>query len=365
MSEKKGKKLSKYWKIVLILAIITLIINILARIRPVCDFYVNNIFRIITTPYMWFTGLFKFSLGSVFLLLGLIIIIVAIILAILLIFLKNSKFKKFSVIYFKSMLVIILITGLLMSLNCSALYRCSRIDNNEEYTLQDLKDVYNILIEKCNECAVKIDRYGNGEVYYDKDMDELIHKAVKKMSETNRRYRGYTPDAKPFLFKKTWYQANLLGQYFPFSMEANYSDYMNDITKAPTICHELSHLKGYIYEDEANYIAFLTCVESGDEFLEYAGYVFALSYIEVEYLSIVKKPAPDDKKLNPLTREYDFITYKMSKKDELKKLDESAGKKVVNAVSNKIEETYMNYYDSTPNYDEVTRLILQYYKGSK
>ena len=43
--------------------------------------------------------------------------------------------------------------------------------------------------------------------------------------------------------------------------------------------HELAHIRGYIYEDEANFIAFLACVESDDSTFQYAGYLSVLNYV--------------------------------------------------------------------------------------
>ena len=45
---------------------------------------------------------------------------------------------------------------------------------------------------------------------------------------------------------------DLMGIYFPFSMEANYNQDMYKAKLPDTICHELAHTKGYIQEDEAN-----------------------------------------------------------------------------------------------------------------
>ena len=44
------------------------------------------------------------------------------------------------------------------------------------------------------------------------------------------------------------------GLYFPFSMEANYNDTMSIMNKPFTMCHELAHTHGYIFEDEANFL---------------------------------------------------------------------------------------------------------------
>ena len=74
-------------------------------------------------------------------------------------------------------------------------------------------------------------------------------------------------------------QMYMCGYYFPFSMEANYNDVMYIMEKPATMCHELAHIRGYIYEDEANFIAFLACVESDDSTFQYAGYLSVLNYV--------------------------------------------------------------------------------------
>ncbi len=84
------------------------------------------------------------------------------------------------------------------------------------------------------------------------------------------------------------YQAGYDGVYFPFSLEANYNTYISDIRYPHVACHELAHLKGYIYEDEADFIAYLACVGSDDEQLQYAGYLGVLDYIDSDYRGSVK-----------------------------------------------------------------------------
>ena len=40
-----------------------------------------------------------------------------------------------------------------------------------------------------------------------------------------------------------------------------------------TICHELSHLKGFMREDEANFIGYLACIGSDSPDFRYSGYL--------------------------------------------------------------------------------------------
>ena len=179
------------------------------------------------------------------------------------------------------------------------------------------------------------------------------------MAGTNKRYRGYTPDAKPFLFSYIAYKQELIGEYYPFTMEANYSVYMNDLAYAYTVCHELSHLKGYIYEDEANYMSFITCIESDDLFLQYAGYISVAAYIWNDYMNVA-----DDKNMDnfdEIILENDFEVYKKNVEELVAKDRTFESMDWVAKVEDTITGSSMNYYKAEYNYDEVTKLVLMYY----
>lgn len=81
----------------------------------------------------------------------------------------------------------------------------------------------------------------------------------------------------------------MLGYYFPFSMEANYNK-VAYVTNLPvTMCHELAHLKGYIQEDEANFIGFLACISSDDLLFQYSGYLSVLNYVNNDFMKLLGK----------------------------------------------------------------------------
>ena len=61
MEKNNKRKLTPYWKSVIILSGVIIICNILARIRVVCDFYVDNIFFVWSNTYGRITGIFPFS----------------------------------------------------------------------------------------------------------------------------------------------------------------------------------------------------------------------------------------------------------------------------------------------------------------
>ena len=61
-------------------------------------------------------------------------------------------------------------------------------------------------------------------------------------------------------------------------MEGNYNRAMTDYNIPHTICHELSHLRGFMREDEANFIGYLACIGSDKKAFQYSGYLTGWVY---------------------------------------------------------------------------------------
>lgn len=89
---------------------------------------------------------------------------------------------------------------------------------------------------------------------------------------------GYYPRTKPVMLSKGMSMLDITGVYFPPTIEANINVDVPAYHIAATACHELSHLRGFMREDEANFIAYLACRESGDPEFHYSGEMLALAY---------------------------------------------------------------------------------------
>ncbi|MFZ7103642.1 MAG: DUF3810 domain-containing protein [Peptococcaceae bacterium] len=66
------------------------------------------------------------------------------------------------------------------------------------------------------------------------------------------------------------------GVYFPFTAEANVNTLTPDPMLPATTCHEMAHQRGFAREDEANFIAYLTCTMHPDIYFQYSGNLLAL-----------------------------------------------------------------------------------------
>ena len=109
-------------------------------------------------------------------------------------------------------------------------------------------------------------------------MGEAGVAAMEKLGETYPSLAGFYPRPKPVGVSWILSVQQLSGVYSPFTAEANFNRQMIPYNIPHTICHELSHLKGFMREDEANFIGYLACV--GAESLEYrySGYLLGWIY---------------------------------------------------------------------------------------
>lgn len=103
-------------------------------------------------------------------------------------------------------------------------------------------------------------------------------RAMEKLGQRYRRLLGHYPFPKPIL--NTWILSvqQTTGVYSPFTVEANYNRDIAYYDIPFTICHELSHLRGYMQEEEANFIGVLATIGADDLYFNYSGYVSAWVY---------------------------------------------------------------------------------------
>lgn len=103
-------------------------------------------------------------------------------------------------------------------------------------------------------------------------------KSMKALGDTYPGLDGFYPVPKGILFSQILSYQQLSGIYSPFTIEANYNNDMTAYNIPHTICHELSHLRGYMREDEANFIGYLACINSDMKEFRYSGYLAGWIY---------------------------------------------------------------------------------------
>lgn len=285
------------------------------------DWYIKNIFPVWLNTYARLTSKVPFSVGEIMLILAVAVTLFGIGFG-LVNLVCRQKFKKavrgFGKFYAWTALVVCYV----MTFNCFILYHGSSFSekymarhlkpdemvasisdqaiaqvhtpngakaDGRTYTKGELAVLRDYIVVKCNELQKVIPHDDSGSAYYDGDLMEASRQAMMKLGEEYDQLAGFYVTPKYLSFSDFFSQQYIMGYYFPFSMEANINSVMYITNMAPTICHELAHTKGFIYEDDANMIGYLACINSDDPFLQYCGYLSVLSYVNNDFYDSIGK----------------------------------------------------------------------------
>lgn len=290
------------------------------------------------------------------------------------IFRKNKKICTWWKYYTKAFFMILAVLSTVMTVNCFIVFHCSDFESiymenmaDKEYTVEELILVRDYVIEQADSLAYTFERDENGYIQYPNDIREQARIEMERMGETYPLLKGYYPKPKPIAASKFLSQQYMLGYYFPFSMEANYNKQMYIANAPVTMCHELSHLKGFMYEDDANFIGYLACIQSDDAFFRYSGYLSVLDYLNNDLFENL------DGNIDA------YLTYKQCNtlvafdnmfltKEAWEEVEESAllDTETVKQASHKFVETNLNLNgieEGLANYGQVVEYLLKYYDG--
>lgn len=171
---------------------------------------------------------------------------------------------------------------LVYTLNCGINYQrdsfseCIGLEI-EEYTVDELKKVCVILTEDINQISGEVARDENGLMVMKKESNKFLldgRIAIDAMESVSKDYEelaGYYPQPKGLMCSWILSVQKISGIYSPFTIEANYNREMVDYNVPFAMCHELSHLRGFMQEQEANFIAYLACTASDNTEFQYSG----------------------------------------------------------------------------------------------
>jgi hypothetical protein len=237
----------------------------------------------------------------------------------------------------------------------------------ESYSLEELTGVRNFVVEQCNLLSALVERDSEGNPVYRGDMKEAAISAMQQLGQTYSRLDGYYPKPKTLIASDFCCQQYIQGYYFPFTMEANYNSVMYITNKPATMCHELAHMRGYLLEDEANFIGFLACIQADDVFFRYSGYLSVLNYLDNDFYKALGEDREtymeQPKILTQVSNDNVFVTsaqWERIEKDGWFKTEE------VDAVTDALIDVNLKangIKDGIKSYSRVVTLVLQYYEG--
>lgn len=213
----------------------------------------------------------------------------------------------------------------------------------------ELLGLCQFLTDRVNETA--------GDMVYNQGWKQEGRQAMAALGGTYPELAGYYPTPKPLMVPWLLSVQQLSGIYMPFTVEANYNREMTAYNIPLTICHELSHLRGFMREDEANFIGYLACVESENREFQYSGYLMGWIYASN---ALAKQDAEAYWELYGRLDESVILQLQ----ENARFWDQYEGK--VAEVSTQMNDTYLkinSQEDGVQSYGRMVDLMLAYYRN--
>ncbi|OCN00955.1 hypothetical protein A7X67_04540 [Clostridium sp. W14A] len=278
-----GKRL---WFLILFPA--SLLLTICADLKSsFAEWYATGFYSALSRTVNRMTGLVPFSIAEVLVILCFLGLPTAIILFSVGIVRKKGGRAPFALKSAINLAVFVSIVYFLFTLNCGInYYRYPFADTCglkvQPSSQAELKKLCASLASDLNRLRPGLDTDGHGVMkLHSGSIGKTAVQAKLAYDKIEQDYpllrSGYSAP-KLVTFSRLMSRCDITGIFFPFTFEANVNDDVPEYTIPVTMCHELSHLRGYMREDEANFIGYLVCRKSGDPDFEYSGDMLAFTY---------------------------------------------------------------------------------------
>lgn len=134
----------------------------------------------------------------------------------------------------------------------------------------ELEALGHMMVESVNQSYVEAHAGGrpapeSGEIV------KLLNESYDSVQEFSLLPHGEFAPPKPVYSSEVLTRLGISGIYSPFTAEPNYNADIPDFQMPFTIAHEMAHQRGVARESEANFVAYVVCVNSRDPFVRYSG----------------------------------------------------------------------------------------------
>lgn len=363
------KKLLQYKRIYLLLLIpVSLLLILLAKSSVFFaeHIYALRIYKVISQIISLITGILPFSVAEVLILLLPIWMLFRLIKFV--VRMVKEKGRR-GILILKGTLnlscmfsVLIFLFVLMGGINYYR-YNFSQYSNLEirDSSVVELYELSQYLSEQANELRQRIpqtDENGVFELSMSKrELAKASNQAYANLAKDYPVFKGHYGLAKPIMLSHAMSYTEITGIFIPFTMEANVNIDVPSYSIPATMLHEIAHQRGFMREDEANFIAYLAGMKSDRVELQYSSTMLAL--VNVMNALYDKDPTLYFDVRNGysdavLADSRANSAYWAQFKDN-----------VVSTVSNKVNDTYLkvnNQTDGVHSYGRMVDLMLANYR---
>lgn len=273
------------WCLVLIgIAVICLFINLISLLSTAfSDAFNSTVAAFFRYLLAVITGWLPFSLGETVVICMPAVFVILIVKAIIF---SKGELKK-AIRFLCGILAVCTLFYSLFVLTFATAYRGSSVDvklnlERKDVTVDELYSTAKYLLEKSNELAEELKYSENGSSEMEYSVSELNNKLNAAYSNACDKYvfiQKMNSKVKRIALSDLLSYTHITGVYTYYTGEANINYIFPDYTLPYTMAHEMAHQRGIARENEANFIAFLVCLESDDAYIQYSAYLNMYEYV--------------------------------------------------------------------------------------
>jgi hypothetical protein len=281
-------------------------------------------------------------------------LVLLLLLAILLLLTKRMRFKRFLLRFLQVFAILYTSFYWLWGFNYYRQDAHVRLDLPEskpdnEVLLQVLKEV----VRHTNDAYCMCEK--NDQHHY----QEMLENSYEQLQDFLKiDYPLGVRRIKYITYSDFFAKASIAGYYGPFFNEVHINSYLS-VWDVPVVsAHEMSHQFGVTSEAEANFYAWMVCVNSKDRFVNYSGWMYALNFFIYQSSTFI-----DREKLIEMIRP-EVINDIRARHLHWEKLTNEG----INRFAGKVNDTYLksnNVGKGIDDYNGMVQLIVDLYLSDK
>ncbi|MBQ4067065.1 MAG: DUF3810 domain-containing protein, partial [Clostridia bacterium] len=151
-----------------------------------------------------------------------------------------------------------------------------------EVSAEELYETELIIIDELNGLCESISYEYDGSSLMPFSLGELSKELSSCYEDVYRTYgfpNTFSSKVKPLIISPLMTYTHLSGIYSFFTGEANLNTNYPHFVNVFTSAHEMAHQRGVAREDEANFMAFLVCRTSENDYVRYCAYMNMFEYL--------------------------------------------------------------------------------------
>lgn len=359
------KKHRNFLLFILPLIFLSVLLNLLARnIEGFAEFYAVNVYPYFVNTIGRFSALFPFSVVEIGLYLLVLCLVVLFVIGIIRLIKRKLKFLSFILVSIETIVGVAVSLFFVYTLTCEINYHRYTFSSLSGFEIKasteaELVELCEYFVSEINTLSEELNIKKETGLKLPENTGKITVEAMEKLGKVYPELNGFYPRPKEITVSEILSYSDISGVYSPFTVEANINGDIVAFRKPLALCHELSHLKGFMREDEANFIAFLACENSNSPELRYSGLLEAYVYSSnALYKWDSAKAKEITAKLNEnvyeeLIRDREFWNRYKGKTAE---------------VSGKINDGYLKFnaqHDGVQSYGRVVDLLLAWRRQTK